>query len=267
MGIASDISDYDWNAALAALAWQADLGVTEVIGDDPVDRYELPAAAAPMPVAQAAAKQSAPARTDPPKDGAPAIATRMAEACTDLTALKAAIDAFEHCELKKGARNLVFSDGNPAARLMVIGEAPGRDEDIAGRPFVGHAGQLLDRMLGAIGLSRGAEEALDAAYITNVMPWRPPANRDPDEEEIAMMRPFLARHIALVKPAVIIATGNIACTALLGKRGILRLRGNWVQTQGIPVMPMTHPAYLLRNPAAKREAWADLLAVKAKLSI
>jgi len=265
MGIASDISDYDWDAALAALAWQADLGVTEVIGDLAVDRYDLPAAATPMPALQPASPQSAPAFVAPQKVDTVALATRIAAACPDLAALHAAMAAFDHCELKKGAHNLVFSDGNPAARLMIIGEAPGRDEDIEGRPFVGRAGQLLDRMLAAIGLSRTAEAALDAAYITNVMPWRPPGNRDPEEEEIAMMRPFLVRHIAIVKPAVIIVTGNTACAALLGKRGISRLRGHWAEAEGVPVMPMTHPAYLLRNPAAKRGAWADLLAVKAKL--
>ena len=189
----------------------------------------------------------------------------MAGTCTDLTALRAAMAAFEHCELKKGARNLVFGDGNPAARLMIIGEAPSRDEDIEGRPFVGRSGQLLDRMLAAIGLSRDAIAAPDAAYITNVMPWRPPGNHDPDEDAIAMMRPFLMRHIAIVKPAVIIAAGNTACAALLGKRGILRLRGTWAEIEGVPVMPMIHPADLLRTPAARRDAWADLLAVKAKL--
>ena len=143
---------------------------------------------------------------------------------------------------------------------MLVGEAPGRDEDREGRPFVGRAGQLLDRMLAAIGLSRE-----DSVYITNVLPWRPPQNRDPKPEEIAMMKPFLAKHIALVDPEVLVIMGNISCQALLGKRGITRLRGNWEDALGKPALPMFHPAYLLRNPAAKREAWADLLALKARL--
>ena len=151
------------------------------------------------------------------------------------------------------------------ARVMVVGEAPGRDEDLEGRPFVGQAGQLLDRMLAAIGLAREATDREAAVYITNVLPWRPPQNRDPDAGEIAMMRPFLERHIALARPDVLILMGNHACDALLQRKGILRLRGQWAEAVGMPAMPMTHPAYLLRNPAAKREAWADLLAVQARL--
>ena len=143
---------------------------------------------------------------------------------------------------------------------MIVGEAPGRDEDREGRPFVGRAGQLLDRMLSAIGMSRERD-----VYITNVLPWRPPQNRDPKPEEIAMMQPFLSRHIDLAAPKLLIVVGNISCQALLGRRGITRLRGNWQHVQGFPAMPMCHPAYLLRNPAAKREAWADLLEIRARL--
>ena len=143
---------------------------------------------------------------------------------------------------------------------MLVGEAPGRDEDREGRPFVGRAGQLLDRMLAAIELSRS-----ENVYITNVLPWRPPQNRDPKPEEIAMMRPFLERHIELARPDVLVVMGNISCQALLGKRGITRLRGQWAEACGKPALPMFHPAYLLRNPAAKRQAWADLLALKARL--
>ena len=170
------------------------------------------------------------------------------------------MEAYEHCELKRGARQLVFSDGVPGARVMIVGEAPGRDEDIEGRPFVGRAGQLLDRMLAAIGLSRA-----ESAYITNVVPWKPPGNRTPTAEEIAMMKPFLERHIALAAPDVLVAMGNVATQAILDRRGILDLRGTWTEGFGRPGMPMTHPAYLLRNPGAKREAWADLLEVKARL--
>jgi DNA polymerase len=143
---------------------------------------------------------------------------------------------------------------------MVVGEAPGREEDIAGKPFIGAAGAMLDRMLGAIDFSRTRD-----VYITNVIPWRPPSNRDPKSLEIAMMQPFLMRHIALSAPKVLIAMGNISCQALIGRKGVTRLRGAWTEAAGLPVMPMFHPAYLLRNPAAKREAWADLLDIRARL--
>ncbi|AZB62581.1 uracil-DNA glycosylase, partial [Cereibacter sphaeroides] len=193
-------------------------------------------------------------------------ARRAAAAAPSLEALREAMAAYDQCDLKRGARNTVFSDGHPAARLMLIGEAPGREEDAAGRPFVGRAGQLLDRMFAAIGLSRTSPDAETALYITNVMPWRPPQNRDPSPEEVAMMTPFLARHVELAAPDLIVATGNTACAALLGRTGITRLRGRWAEAWGRPVMPMCHPAYLLRNPEAKREAWADLLEVKARLA-
>jgi uracil-DNA glycosylase len=254
--------DIDRQTALAMLGWQFDLGVTEAIGEETVNRYDVvvepkkPKVQAPPPVAA----------PEPRGNGAAiADASRTAKAATDLIALKSAMAAYEHCELKKGARSLVFADGNPAARLMVIGEAPGRDEDRAGFPFVGKAGQLLDNMLAAIDLSRKAEQAENAVYITNVMPWRPPQNRDPNADEIAMMLPFLTRHIELIQPDFLVLMGNITCQALLGKRGITRLRGNWETVQGIPAMPMTHPAYLLRQPEAKREAWLDLQDIRARL--
>lgn len=248
-------SALDPHTALALLEWQIELGATEAIGDAPLDRYAL-AEAAPVTAAPAhAAPVPAPEATDPV-----AVARAAAEACDTLDELRAALEAFELCELKKGARNLVFSDGVPGARVMIVGEAPGRDEDRAGRPFVGRAGQLLDRMLAAIGLGRDA-----SVYITNVMPWRPPQNRDPRPEEIAMMKPFLARHVALAAPDLLVLVGNISCQAVLGKRGITRLRGSWQEALGRPALPMLHPAYLLRQPLAKRETWADLLALQARL--
>ncbi len=267
-------------AALAALAWQIELGADEAIGDRPVNRYELPARQAGAEAQKRApAPSAAPAPSSAPAPGAEAMAgagcdptadpvaeaERLAAAAGTLEDLRAAIAAFEHCELKRGARSLVFADGNPAARVMVIGEAPGRDEDREGRPFVGRAGRLLDRMFAAIGLSRTAPDPEHALYITNILPWRPPQNRDPSPEEIAMMRPFVLRHIDLVAPDVIVLMGNIACQALLGQRGITRLRGHWQELGRRPVRPMFHPAYLLRNPAAKREAWADLLALGSRL--
>ena len=260
MGIDPNIlAPEGWHAALAALEWQMDLGVTEITGEGPVDRYALPETLKP------AAKTPAPTPpAEAPLDSV-AAARAATSAATTLDALRIALTAFEMCDLKRGAKSTVFADGNPAARVLILGEAPGRDEDLEGRPFVGRAGQLLDRMFAAIGLSRTSLDPATALYITNVMPWRPPQNRDPEPEEIAMMRPFVERHIELVNPALIVAMGNTPCQCLLGTRGILRLRGTWAQALGRPVLPMTHPAYLLRTPAAKREAWADLLSLKEKL--
>jgi len=194
---------------------------------------------------------------------ADAIAAIAAAATLD--DLRAALTAYDHCDLKKGAKTLVFADGNPAARVLVLGEAPGRDEDIEGRPFVGRAGQLLDRMFAAIDMSRTTPDPDKALYITNVMPWRPPQNRDPAPDEIAMMLPFVHRHIELVDPAVIVVMGNTPCSALLGRKGITRMRGEWTEALGRPVLPMFHPAYLLRQPSMKREAWEDLLTLQAGL--
>jgi DNA polymerase len=160
----------------------------------------------------------------------------------------------------------VFSDGHPGARVMILGEAPGRDEDMQGRPFVGRAGQLLDRMFASIGLSRTAPDPGRAIYIANVLPWRPPQNREPTPEEIAMMLPFVRAHVTLAAPDVLVLMGNTPCGAILGQRGVTRLRGQWADALGRPVLPMVHPAYLLRNPAAKREAWADLLSLNARLT-
>jgi DNA polymerase len=188
----------------------------------------------------------------------------MAAEAPDLAALREALAAYPWCDLRLGARNLVFSDGDPRARVMIVGEAPGREEDREGRPFVGQAGRLLDRMLAAIGLGRSSE-AGDAVYITNVLPWRPPSNRDPEPAELAMMLPFLRRHVELAAPEVLVLMGNHACGAVLGRRGITRLRGQWGEGFGRPALPMLHPAYLLRQPAAKREAWADLLSLAARL--
>lgn len=260
----------DSRTALALLEWQIELGADEAIGDAPVDRYAPPPEARPAPTPAltpepargAAAVQAPPA--DPGADPV-AVARALAAGAGDLEALAAAQAGFEHCELKRGARSFVFADGRPEARVMILGEAPGRDEDREGRPFVGRAGQLLDRMLASIGLARDAAIAERAVYIANVLPWRPPQNRAPEPDEIAMMLPFVERHIALAEPEVLVLMGNIACQAMLGRKGITRLRGQWTRALERPALPMFHPAYLLRNPAAKREAWADLLALDAWL--
>jgi uracil-DNA glycosylase len=253
----------DFHHLKALLEWQVELGADEAIGDSPVNRYDLPEKA-PVAPAMAAARVAADKADKAEID--PVVAARQAATRADsLTALQAEMAGFGHCDLRLGARNLVFADGNPAARVMIIGEAPGRDEDREGRPFVGRAGHLLDRMFDAIDMGRAHPDAARAIYITNILPWRPPQNRDPTQAEMNMMVPFVKRHIELAAPELVVLMGNIACQALIGRRGITRLRGNWAEVQGRPALPMVHPAGLLRNPIMKREAWADLLALKARL--
>ncbi len=250
----------DHPTARALLEFQIELGATDAICDAPVDRYALVDKPKPKPVQAAPMQPVAKPEVDPVAE-----ARALTQSASDLAGLQAAMARFEHCELKRGARNMVFADGNPAARVMIIGEAPGRDEDQQGKPFVGRAGQLLDKMLAAIDMGRAHEFSAQSVYITNVLPWRPPQNRDPKPEEIAMLLPFVQRHVELVAPDLIVLMGNISCQAGLGKRGITRLRGQWTEAYGKPCLPMFHPAYLLRSPHAKREAWADLLALQARL--
>jgi DNA polymerase len=258
-----DLSGWDAATLRAALEWQVELGADEAIGPAPVDRFALPAAqaaarpAAPAPVAPALLPNAA---VDPV-----AAARAAAAAAGDLGALRTALAAYPHCELRHGARNLVFADGDPAARTMLIGEAPGRDEDIQGLPFVGRSGKLLDAILGHVGLARRHDDPRRSLYITNVLPWRPPQNRDPEPVEVAMMLPFLERHVELADPEILILMGNHACNAVIGRRGITKLRGRWTQGFGRPALPMLHTAYLLRNPQAKRHAWEDMLALAARL--
>ena len=187
-------------------------------------------------------------------------------AITSLVDLKAALLAFDGCALKHTASNLVFADGNPGARLMIIGEAPGRDEDMVGLPFVGASGQLLDKMLASIGLNRAH------VYIANLLPWRPPGNRTPTVEETAMMLPWLRRHVQLANPDYVLILGGSAAKAVLGtKDGILKIRGRWQDVDFgdatvRPTLASLHPAYLLRSPAQKRLSFADMLSVSSRLS-
>ncbi len=221
-----------------------------------------PAQPAPArPIATPQAARAAGFGPAPDQDG-----RAIADAAADLPALKAALEAFEGCALKATAGNLVFARGDPQARVMIVGEAPGRDEDAQGAPFVGRAGQLLDKMLAAIGLDE------TSAYITNVVFWRPPGNRKPTDQEIEACRPFAERHIALVKPDVLVFAGGISTqTMLRTKSGIMSQRGRWMEYaladgSKIPALPMFHPAFLLRRPQEKAKAWADLLSLKAKLA-
>ncbi len=184
------------------------------------------------------------------------------EAINSLKELRLALESFEGISLKNTANNLVFSDGNPSAKIMIVGEAPGKEEDKIGVPFVGQAGQLLDKMLKSIGLSR------DQTYITNIVPWRPPGNRTPSQEEIGLLKPFILKHIQLKKPEIILALGGVSAKAILDvETGILKLRGkiqnkNFGLEKPTPVMPSLHPAYLLRSPAQKKFAFADLVLLK-----
>lgn len=246
---------------LALLDWHLELGADEAIGETPINRYELEA---PAPKPKPA--EASPMLVAPPTEPQAPDTSSLAAACPDLESLRAAIKAFNGCDLKQGARNTVFADGNPRARVMIIGEAPGKDEDRAGKPFIGRAGQLLDKMFAAIGLFRHEEAQESALYITNVLPWRPPQNRDPSPEEIALMKPFLLRHITLAQPDFIITMGNPSTKTLRDTtQGITKMRGQWGKVLGIPSIPLFHPAYLLRAPEQKRLAWADLLSLKARL--
>jgi uracil-DNA glycosylase len=277
-------------AALALLRWYVEMGADEVIGDEPVDHLAAPVAGS-APAARSPAAISAALAPPAPYDSEPLSAEREATAtvappaafiqsaaeaaqsaraaaarAATLVALEAEIAAFDGCALKRTATNTVIADGNQAAPLMIIGEAPGADEDRAGRPFVGRAGQLLDRMLAAIGLDRSG------VLITNVIYWRPPGNRTPTTDEIAACLPFVLRHIALVQPKLLVLAGGTAARALLPPGpGITRLRGRWFELvvpgldRPVPTLPMFHPSFLLRAPERKREAWRDLLAVRARL--
>ena len=276
-------------AIQALLDWYVLAGVDQAMDDAPRDRYReaaaaraaaatAPVAVAREPVPEAAAPPSTPQPAAAPQEPAPPPAPllspgdatwsahEIAAACTTLDQLVAAVRAFDGCALKRTATNTVIGDGNPAARLMIVGEAPGAEEDRQGLPFVGPAGRLLDRMLASIGLDRSA------VYITNMLPWRPPGNRSPTAEELAICQPFLERQIELIAPRILVLVGGIAAKALLGRReGITRLRGQWFpfstpRLEGtIEATATFHPAYLLRTPSAKREVWRDLLAIEDKM--
>ena len=291
------VSSNEHSAGLRELlAFYAEAGVDESLLDEPADRFAESAeaktrqAGSARPVEPAARREEAvrsPDESRAPRksflpdsqpvvaprpqaaavpDGAQAaLARELARSAASLEELRQIMLAFEGCNLKATAKNLVFADGNPEADLMLVGEAPGRDEEIEGLPFVGRSGQLLDRILAAMGRDR------TSAYIANVIPWRPPGNRDPSPMETEICRPFIERQIELAAPKVLMTLGNPSTKALLRtQEGITKMRGKWREhiTAGgvrIPTMPTLHPAYLLRNPAHKRLAWRDFLDVRARL--
>jgi DNA polymerase len=265
------------------LAFQNAAGVDCALGDAPVDRLADPLPTVPMTRdsssevagggarglgAAPARRTPAPATATPPPpapDSAAASARELARTAGSLDDLRSLLDRFDGCPLKATASRLVFADGNPKARVMFVGEAPGRDEDIEGLPFVGRSGKLLDRMMAAIGLDRGN------VYIANIVPWRPPGNRTPTPQETQTCLPFIRRQIELVDPDILVCLGNPATQALLDSReGIARTRGRWFDydtgTRKIRALPTFHPAYLLRSPGSKRQAWHDLRMIRRALA-
>jgi uracil-DNA glycosylase len=255
------------------LAFYLEAGVDCALNDEPVNRLADPDVAQPerqAPPAQQirttpAALPFAPAEPPPAPDTAIASAREAARAAPTLEALRELMEKFDGCTLKSTATRLVFADGNPKARVMFVGEAPGRDEDLEGLPFVGRSGKLLDRMIGAIGLDR------TSAYIANVIPWRPPGNRTPTPQETQICLPFIQRQIELVNPDVLVTLGNPSTQTLLSTReGIMRTRGKWFDydtgARVVRALPTFHPAYLLRSPSYKRMAWQDLRAIAKALA-
>lgn len=277
--------------ALEILKWQLDAGVDIAIGEAPVNRFAIsetgpdsnhqtnarhhykPDPSPNSALAKRLSKDSEqPATPSPIKVDAVALpdedtileARTQARTADSIDELKAILEKFEGCNLRRSAKNLVFADGNPQADIMFVGEAPGRDEDLHGLPFVGRSGQLLDKMMAAINLSR------DTAYITNVIPWRPPGNRPPTPTETELCLPFIERHIELVNPKVLVMLGGSSAKTLLKTTdGILRLRGKWktleIGNVSMQAMATLHPAYLLRQTGQKKLAWQDFLKIRMEL--
>lgn len=266
----------------AILNWYVDAGITVAVGDEPRSLYanktieetslsSLPSETSPkasLPLPNVV--KSIPIQkfdVNPMKKIIPSAGNLLAQQCQTLDELHRALQDFNDCPLKFTATNLVFSDGNPNAKIMVIGEAPGADEDIQGKPFVGLSGQLLDRMFATIGLSRQSN-----LYIANISPWRPPANRQPTPQEIAQCLPFVQRHIELINPQILILVGGVSAKAILNtNEGIMRLRGRWHNhispglAMPIKCMATFHPAFLLRSPGQKAQVWQDLLLIQQEI--
>ena len=269
------------------LEWYLDIGVDECIADEPVNRLSQRPQKNMQEVVQhtTVKNQNTPLNTvttfkpvkkseSPPLGAMEAVqdARKRALQCETVEDLRLVVEGFDGCPLKRTAQQTVFEDGNPKARIMILGEAPDTEEDRQGKPFVGQSGQLLDKMFQAIGFSRYAEDLQNALYLSNIIYWRPPGNRDATDSEIEICRPFVERHIELVNPDVLVVLGGMPVkTILRTHQGITRLRGKWATFKTpnlaleIPILPMLHPAFLLKSPDRKKYAWQDLLALKAKL--
>jgi len=250
---------------LSVLDWYRAAGVDMAVGEEPVDRFAQKPPAPAAIAARAAAPQAAPVpQPSGPVGGDPSEARQLAASAASLDELQGILNDYNGCGLKFRATQLVFADGNPTAKIMLIGEAPGAEEDRQGKPFVGRSGQLLDRMLAAIGLDR------TRVYIANTVPWRPPGNRTPTPEEMELCLPFLKRQVELVAPKLVMTLGGPAMqTVFKSTNGIIKMRGKWqnitIGSHTVDALPTLHPAYLLRNPPAKQQAWRDLLSMKAKI--
>ncbi len=255
----------------AALSWHLDHGVDEALADEMIDHTA-------MPVID---RGEAPVRAEiSPSSAAPVSlfgtsevaeqALALAAGCSTLEQLKAAIESFDGLAVKKTATQIVFADGEPTAKVMVIGEAPGADEDRQGKPFVGVSGQLLDKILASISLSRAPGEGQKGVYISNILNWRPPGNRTPTDQEVQIALPFIQKHIELINPDFLILSGGIAAKGLLGStESISKLRGKFhdvlINGKTIPTIATYHPSYLLRTPTQKRAVWQDMLMLQERL--
>ena len=274
-------------AAKAALEFYIDHGVDVAVGDEVIDRTVIPdlppvqESVIPQSLSQSVAAAEMPAPGTPllGKTDAHAKALELAAEAQSLDGLKQAIAGFDGISLKKTATNMVFADGNPKSKVMVIGEAPGADEDRQGKPFVGVSGQLLDKILACIGLDRNEDDPLKSVYLSNVLNWRPPGNRTPAPAEIEVSLPFIERHIQLVQPELIILCGGVPAKGLLASGdSISRLRKTWhdylpqnekiaSEPKPIPAIATYHPAYLLSTPAQKKAVWADMLMLNEKRKV
>lgn len=270
-------SHIDPVVARGLLEFCIETGAAEPIGETTVDRFRLhmeqSASASTNSDARPAAEsllqsgQGQVGRADHSTESDPVqYAEQAAASSQNLDELHEAIAGYPFCGLREYARNLVFSDGQRGSQVMIVGEAPGGDEDKQGKPFVGASGRLLDRMFLAIDLKRDSEDLAHSLYITNVIPWRPPGNRNPTTQEVRMMTPFAMRHVELARPKLLVAIGNFSCMVFLGQTGVTRLRGKWLEWRGIPVMPTFHPAYLLRSPTKKSDSWKDMIMIRRRLN-
>lgn len=257
-------SQVDYWTAKALLEWQIEMGADEAILDAPVDRYAV--AEAKKAEAPLSGKKSGPPPIPVQIEVDTAADARAAAArAGSLDALSETLAAFEHFEIKRGARSFLFADGGPESRVMVIGDAPRREDDREGKYLSGSLGGFVDRMFGAIGLTRDTSELQNAVYHVPLLPWFIPMDRAPNTHEANMAVPFLEAHISLAKPDVLVLMGSAACQILLGQAGVARIRGQWAEVQGVPALPMYSPERIMSDPMFKREAWSDLLSIKSRL--